>query len=324
MPTVATMKEQAEALRREGADFVVLVMHAERTQTIELMRAHAADLILTGHTHDLFIDFDGRTGASESSFDAHYVVMIDVRIEMNEREGRREVRWWPQFRVVDTATVPLDPEVAAVVAGFEQELGREMNVGLARTDVELDSREATVRKGEASMGDLIADAMRDKAHADIAITNGGGIRGDKIYPPGTEITRRDVMAELPFGNRLITIDLKGSEVQAAIENGLSRISFGAGRFPQVSGMVVTYDPRKPAGHRVLSITIDGAPLDPNKTYTVATNDYLARGGDGYAMFEKAKPQMPIDDSPLLANEVMVYLRKLGTVHSLKEGRLVEK
>ena len=89
-------------------------------------------------------------------------------------------------------------------------------------------------------------------------------------------------------------------------------------------MVVTYDPRKPRDHRVLSITVDGAPLDPDKTYTVATNDYLARGGDGYDMFEKAKPLMPIDDSPLLANEVMVYLRKLGTVRNLTEGRLIQE
>ena len=145
LPTVATMKAQAEALRREGADFVVAVMHADRAQGVELAETHAADLILTGHNHDLFIQFDGRTPWSSRAYDAHYVTVIDVNIEIKQQDDRREVDWWPQFRVVDTATVTPDPEVAAVVAGYRAELDREMDVPLATTAVELDSRNATVR-----------------------------------------------------------------------------------------------------------------------------------------------------------------------------------
>ena len=318
------MKQQAEALRREGADFVVIVMHAERSQTIELMHQQTADLILTGHTHDLFIDFDGRTAAAELSFDGHFVTMIDLTIEVAEHDGRRETRWWPRFRIIDSATVTPDPEVAAVVAGFERELGRELDVPIARTDVELDSREAVVRRGEAAIGDLIADAMRVEGKAQVAVMNGGGIRGNKIYPPGSEITRRDVMAELPFGNRLVVLDIKGSGIKAAMESGLSHIAEGGGGFPQISGMTVTYDLKRPRGDRVISITVGGAPLDPDQTYTLATNDYLARGGNDYTAFKAAKPDQTIDDLPLLANAVMVYLRKLGTVRSIAGGRLVQK
>ena len=116
--TVATMRTQCEALKRDGADLVVVVMHADRTQTLELARTNAADVILTGHTHDLFIDFDGRTLAVESSYDAHYVTAIDINLEINRQGNRREIAWWPQYRVIDTATVTPDPEVGAVVAGF--------------------------------------------------------------------------------------------------------------------------------------------------------------------------------------------------------------
>ena len=163
LPTVATMKAQAEALRRDGADFVVAVMHADRRQGDDLGDTHAVDLILTGHDHDLFINFDGRTRWSNSTYDAHYVTAIDVHIEVKQQGNRREVDWWPQFRVIDTATVTPDPEVAAVVAGFEQELDREMDVPLATTAVELDSRNATVRTREAAIGNLIADAMRERS-----------------------------------------------------------------------------------------------------------------------------------------------------------------
>ena len=113
LPTVATMKAQAEALRRDGVDLVVVVMHADRQQGVELAETHAADVILTGHNHDLFIQFDGRTLMVESAYDAHYVTVIDLHIETKQQGNRREVEWWPQFRVVDTATVTPDPEVAA-------------------------------------------------------------------------------------------------------------------------------------------------------------------------------------------------------------------
>ena len=320
-PTVATVRQQAEALRSEGAEFVVAVMHADRKQASELAATNSVDLILTGHNHDLFVNFDGRVAMAESSYDAHYVTIIDATIETKQVEGRREMKWWPQFRIVDTATVTPDPEVAAVVAGFEAELSREMDVPLATLAVELDSRNVAVRTGEAAIGNLIADAMRSKTGADAAATNGGSIRGGKVYPAGSAITRRDVLAELPFSNRIVTIDIRGRDLRSALENGFSRLADAAGRFPQVSGMTIKFDPRRPPGKRVLSISIGGAPINASRMYRIATNDFLARGSDGYVEFGKAKSLLPADDSPLLTNEVMAYLSKLGTVRTGVEGRI---
>jgi 2',3'-cyclic-nucleotide 2'-phosphodiesterase (5'-nucleotidase family) len=323
-PSVAALQREAETLRREGADFVIAVMHAERDQAAALMKTRAADLILTGHNHDLFINFDGRGAMAESSYDAHYVVMLDVTIDVKVEDGRRVVTWWPQFRVIDTATVKPDAEVAAVVAEFEQELTREMDVPLGTTATVLDSRSATVRTQEAAIGNLVADAMRAKTRAVAAIMNGGGIRGGKLYAPGTPITRRDILAELPFGNRVVTIDVKGRTLREGLENGLSRVEHAAGRFPQVSGLAIEYNPRRPPGRRIVSIRIGGRLLDPNRTYRIATNDFLARGGDGYAGFAGAPQLIPADDAPLLANEVMVYMRRLGTVRTGLEGRVRAK
>jgi 2',3'-cyclic-nucleotide 2'-phosphodiesterase (5'-nucleotidase family) len=196
-----------------------------------------------------------------------------------------------------------------------------MDVPISTTAVELDSRNATMRSREAAIGNLVADAMRTKTRADVAIMNGGGIRGGKLYAPGTAITRRDVLAELPFRNRVVTIEITGAALRQAIENGLSRLPNQAGRFPQVSGLAVEYDPKRPAGARILSIKAGDAPLDPAKTYRVTTNDFMARGGDGYSMFADVKPLLPIDDAPLVANELMVYLREVGTVRSTVDGRM---
>ena len=321
LPTVPIMREQAATLRKEGADFVVAVIHADRSQSVELGSLGAADLILTGHTHDLFVQYDERVAMVESSSDAHYVTMIDVTINVNEADGRRSVKWWPQFRIVDTATVTPDPEVATMVAKLEDDLSREMGQPLAKLAVELDSRNIAVRTGEASIGNLIADAMRVRSGADAAVTNGGGIRGGKVYPAGSTITRRDVLAELPFGNRVMTIEIRGRDLRTALENGFSRLADTAGRFPQVSGMNIKFDPRLPPGKRIASMTVGGKPLDPMRLYRIATNDFLARGSDGYDTFGKARSLLPADDSPLLASEVMSYLQKLGTITTGIEGRI---
>jgi len=323
-PSVATLKAQAEALRREGADLVVAVAHVTREQAMEIAGTRAVDLLLTGHTHDLFAWFDGRNAIVESNYDAHYVTAVDVDIDVTERDGKRNVTWWPNFRVIDTATVTPDPEVLAAVKGYEQELTREMDTPLGTTTVELDSRNATVRTREAAIGNLIADAVRDLTGAEIAIINGGGIRAGKVYPAGTAITRRDVLAELPFGNRTVMLEATGRDIRAALENGLNALPQAAGRFPQVSGLTIVADPGKPAGSRVVSIMFGKVPLDDAKLYRVSTNDFMARGGDGYVQFASAKRLLRDDDSPILANEVMVYIRKIGTVKTGVEGRIALK
>jgi 5'-nucleotidase/UDP-sugar diphosphatase len=138
------------------------------------------------------------------------------------------------------------------------------------------------------------------------------------------VTRRDVLAELPFGNQLVVVAVKGSDLREAIENGLSRLPAIAGRFPQVSGMRVEYDPQRPPGNRVVSMQVGGAPLDPNRLYKVATNDFMARGSDGYAALAHNKPAVPADDSPRLSNEVMVYLREQGGIRAGIDGRMRAK
>jgi 5'-nucleotidase / UDP-sugar diphosphatase len=323
-PTVATIAEQAAALKQEGADFVVAAVHADRRRDYEIMSARSVDLLLSGHNHDLLINYDGRNAVVESGYNGIYVTAIDVTIDVSLQGGVRQTTWWPQFRVIDSATVTPDPEVAAVVAGYEHLLTRELDVPLATTAVELDSRTPTMRTGEASIGNLLADAMRVSAHTDAALLNGGSIRGEKVYVPGAQITRRDVLVELPFANRLVVIEVPGAVLRRGIENGLAQWPNTVGRFPQVSGITIEADMKRRPFDRATSITFAGQPLDDEKIYRLATNDFLAGGSDGYVGFQNAPRLLHDDDAPLLTNELIDYLKAVGTVRTGKEGRIVLK
>jgi 5'-nucleotidase / UDP-sugar diphosphatase len=324
LPTVDTIKQQAVLLRREGADLVVAVVHADRRQDDELFGSKIIDLTLSGHDHDLFINFDGRAAIAESSSDAQYVTAIDITVTISEKNGAHQVAWWPRFRVIDTATVKPDPQVAQAVKALNRDLLKDLDVEIAKTAVILDSRSAMVRTGETAIGNLIADALRASTGADAALINGGAIRANRPYPAGSAIKRSDVFAELPFGNRVGVIEISGTDLKAAIENGLGLLPAAAGRFPQVSGLIIEADAHRPAGQRVLSIKVAGEPLQEAKIYKVATNDFLARGGDGYFTFRSAKQLIRGFDGPLVVNEVMAYVRKLGTVRTGVEGRIILK
>jgi 2',3'-cyclic-nucleotide 2'-phosphodiesterase (5'-nucleotidase family) len=169
---------------------------------------------------------------------------------------------------------------------------------------------------------LVGDALRAATGAEIAITNGGGIRGNRLYPAGTVLTRRDILTELPFGNTTVLVSLTGAQVRTLLESALADLGRPAGRFPQVSGLVVTVDPGANAGHRIQSILVDGQPLDETRTYTVASNNFLYDGGNGYGLLADGRTLIGATDGKLVANEVMAYIARHDPLSVPDGGRIV--
>jgi 5'-nucleotidase / UDP-sugar diphosphatase len=321
LPTTETTVAAAKELRKLGVDLVVAVVHANREVDRQLFESRAIDVILTGDDHDLALFWDGRTAMVESREEAEFVTAVDVKFDIEEKDGKRTVKWFPNFRIIDTATVTPDPETQAKVDEYNGTLSKELDVEIGTTAEPLDSRKASVRTGEAAIGNLIADATREAVDADIGITNGGGIRGNKEYPAGAKLTRRDILSELPFGNKTVKIEVTGETVWAALENGFSDVENAQGRFPQVSGLTVEVDLKKPKGERVTAVMVGGKPLDKAATYTLSTNDYMFGGGDGYTVLKSGKPLFGVRDAKLMANDVMAYITAKGTVAAKVEGRI---
>ncbi len=121
---------------------------------------------------------------------------------------------------------------------------------------------------------------------------------------------------------MVVIEIAGGDLKRAIENGLSLLPRPSGRFPHVSGIEVRFDIAREPGSRITAMRIGGVPLDEGRAYRVAVVDYLARGSDDYVMFRDARRITPDNDAPLLVNEVVEYLRKLGTANTDVEGRMV--
>lgn len=319
---VDTAIAQAAKLRREGADLIVLVSHSNRDIDDALVDSGAADVILSGDDHDLYLRFNGRVAIIEAAMDGLVVGVVDLSVRIDTVAGKRKVSWWPRFRIIDTADVTPDPAVAARVAVYESRLSKSLDNTIGRTTTELDSRNSAVRGGEAAIGNLFTDALRAATGADVALLNGGGFRGNHVYPEGSAITERLILSELPFLNRALVLEVSDKALRAAIEAGLAGAENEVGRFPQVSGMTIRADLTRPDGDRVVSLLVGGASVDPDKLYRLATNDFLARGGDGYTALVGARMIVGPNDALLVSRHVVDHIRKLGTVSAKLEGRVI--
>ncbi|MBL8568647.1 MAG: bifunctional metallophosphatase/5'-nucleotidase [Phreatobacter sp.] len=320
-PTMETVRRESARLRREGADLVLCCAHTDRADDNEIVRSRLVDVLLTGHDHDLAIAYDGRTVMVESSEEGYYVTAIDLTLRRVSVDGVSRVTFTPSFRVNDSRAVEPDPATAARVKDYEKILSDELDVEIASITGELDTRTTSVRSGEQPIGNLIADAMRQSADAEVAIINAGGIRGNKVYASGHRFTRRDALTELPFGNRTVTAPVSGADIRRALENGVSQVEQRAGRFPHVSGIVAEVDRDRPAGSRVVSVQVNGQPLDDDRVYRLATNDFMLRGGDGYDMLGLRVKEKDVQGK-LVASDLMAHLRRLGTVTPRIEGRIL--
>lgn len=321
---IETAKATGAKLREAGADMVVAIVHTAMLMDFNLLYQTGVDVVLSGHDHNLHVFYDGRKALVESKEEAEYVTIMDIEFDVGKSRGQRRVRWWPNFRIIDTANVTPDAGVAEKVAAYEATLSKELDVAIGKSEVELDTRKASVRTSETAFGNLTADAMRAAVGADIAFTNGGGIRGNKVYDAGHTLTRRDVLTELPFGNGTVKLEVSGEIIKQALEHGYRSAPQAQGGFLHISGMKVTIDTSQPAGSRVTSIMVGDAPLDPNKRYTLATNDFMGRGGDGYKMLRGAEELIDASSAKLMANDVMAYVREIGTVTTGIDGRLTIK
>jgi 2',3'-cyclic-nucleotide 2'-phosphodiesterase (5'-nucleotidase family) len=320
-----TPETAVETLRQAGADVIIALTHLSLAEDRTLaQQVPGISVILGGHDHEPITWYEGETLIHKAGYDAHYLGRIDLTIEKKVTEKGPQVTVTPSWRMIANRGVTPDPGVAAEVARYTAILDQELGQPVGQTQTALNSQTAEVRARETTMGNLIADALREALQADVALVNGGGIRGNRLYEAGTTLTRRDILQELPFGNVDVLVELSGADLLAALENGVSQVENKAGRFPQVSGLRLTYNPGKPAGSRVLDVQVGGKALDRTATYRVATNDFLLKGGDGYSSLSKGKVLIDASGGTLMATTVMRYITAKGSVAPQVEGRIVAR
>ncbi|MFA7095180.1 MAG: bifunctional UDP-sugar hydrolase/5'-nucleotidase [Gammaproteobacteria bacterium] len=314
---VETAQEVVQELRGQGVRVIVALTHMSLPEDRRLARRVPVDLILGGHEHILLQSLSGRTPIFKMGADATNVGRIDLYLSAATGELRHMD--WEVLPV--TAEIPEDPAVAALVADYERRLHAKLGETVGHTAVPLDARQANNRREETNLGSFIAETYRKWTQAELALVNGGSIRSNAIYAPGP-LSRKDILSILPFENPVVKVEVSGKVVRAALEHGFALVAEQpeAGRFPQIAGMRVVFDASRPPGARVVSVVTDAGPLEDDRMYTLATNEYLRNGGDGYTMLRAARCLLGPEDAQVGSAVVMADITG-KTIAPRTDGRI---
>ncbi|QDY68554.1 bifunctional metallophosphatase/5'-nucleotidase [Qingshengfaniella alkalisoli] len=325
---------EVDKLTDEGINKIVVLSHSGYEVDKQVAEnTTGVDVIVGGHSN---------TYLSNSSEDAEgpYPTMIgDTAIVQAYAYGKflgeLNLVFDDEGNLVSAEGEPLIMDAAVAedgatkdrIAELAQPLDEIRNKVVAQTAGPVEGDRSFCRAEECQMGNLVADAMLDRVRdqgVSIAIQNGGGLRAS--IDEG-EVTMGEVLTVLPFQNTLSTFEVDGATIVEALENGVSQLEEGGGRFAQVAGLKYTFDPAAEIGSRVSDVMVmngdDWAPIDPAATYGVVSNNFVRNGGDGFSMFTDAVNAY--DFGPDVADVVAEYMIGLGGAYEpYTDGRIMKK
>ena len=271
------------------------------------------DLIIDGHSHHVLKEGEvvGNTLIASAGEYAKYFGKVEVSFTAGKVVEKKASL--VDFKALEETVA--DQEVGDLITAIKTEQDQALSEVIGKAAVKLEGAREKVRTGETNLGNLITNAMLEVSNADVALTNGGGIRASI---EAGDISLKSVVTVLPFGNIVVTRTVKGADIKAALEHGLKAYPEANGGFPHVAGISFVIDASKPVGERASNVMVKGQPIDLEKEYLLATNDFMAAGGDGYTMLANK----PVGNDFAALDEALIgYIRAEGTIEGVVEGRI---
>jgi 5'-nucleotidase/UDP-sugar diphosphatase len=276
-------------------DLVIALTHVGVDEDKKLAEAcPKIGLIVGGHSHTAIFEpmKVNQTIISQAGAYARYVGKLDLDVV----DGK--IIKYKGELIELTSAIKEDQEIAAIIAEYKARLDASLSKVIGKTEVFLEGTRRSVRSGkETNLGRLISYNMAVNSLSDVAILNGGGIRGS--IKEG-DVTLNDVYTVLPFPDTVVKMNLSGEDIIAVLQRG-AQLEPGSGGKLQTFGLSYTLD-----GDRVTIEKVRDQPFDPGKTYSVATNDFLAAGGDGYKVF-KEKGKNLYNSGPVISDLLINYV-----------------
>ena len=314
-------KDMVKKLRPQ-CDILIAITHLGVDPNSEFTTKRLADevagidLIVDGHSHTTLPEgiTVKNTLIVQTGCYANNLGKVTLKIE-NKKVVEKSAELLDKNTIAKNVSTP-DETVSNVLKKIEQDNEKIFSKEVGTSDKKIDFDIVDVRLFEKEIGDVVTDAFRWKTGADIAIINGGGIRGG--IPQGS-VNYRDVISIFPFGNVLNVIEVDGKTIREMLENSISKYPASSGGFLQISGMKFLYDPSQPAGNRVTAIYVNNMPLDEEKIYRLTLTDFLEAGGDNYKMF---KDKNLVGQFGTCEEVLADYLHEVG-IKDIEQGRIIK-
>lgn len=310
---IKAAKEGVAFAKENKADVIIALTHMDFKNDKQLAgEVPELDLILGGHDHEPMQTTVNDTLIWKSGSDWFHIGKIVLNID------NQNVSVASKENIKLDESISEDPQAKPLITKYVDDFNKSLSEVVAVAKNDLDCIRVHVRTQETNFANLVADSYQEHTNADFALTNGGGLRTDAIIPKGN-LTKKQILTAVPFSNKVVKIELTGEQVWQALENGVSQIEDVGGGFLQTSkNLKYSFDIKQPVGKRIQNVWVKGEPLDKNKTYQVATNDYVAK----FEPFHNGKFLIKPDVAKLDYNVVIDYLKNKKEIEPKIEGRIV--
>jgi len=324
LDSVKTGREIAEKINSE-VDLIVVISHMGEDDDIELAKAvPEIDVIIGGHSHTfieqprIYNEKQDKTLVLQGGEFGVYLGRLDISVKDKEIQS-----YYYSFIPVDEQ-ITADVDIQKKVKILAKEIEKYKHKKIGKLVVAIGDEDKNIRKTLMKKGSLVTEAIKYRfPEVDVVLQNSGGIRLNRQIGPG-DITLADILELYPFENTIVTLELKGSDLKSVLETSSRRYPRSSGGFLQSLGLEYTINTDKPhqvlsengleiitPGNRVSDIKINEAPLESDKYYIIAVNDYMYNGGNGYSQFERAKNVL--DTGILVQDVIEEYLQEKSPV-----------
>jgi 5'-nucleotidase/UDP-sugar diphosphatase len=280
-------KKQVAFLKSQGAEIIIALGHLgldegtkENERSTALAEVEGIDLLIDGHSHTKL----------ENGLQVKNLLIVQTgehnknlgRVDITINDKKEKTIKASLLSANDLQNITPDSNIVKIINQYNKEQEQIMAKKITTTTYDLEGSREKVRSGETNLGMLVVDAMKADNNTEVAIINSGGIRNSI---KAGDISYKEILSVLPFGNTVVVLDVKGLDLKAALEHSVAIMPEPNGGFLQVSGISFDVNYAKPKGKKVSNVLINGQKLDNYKTYEVAMLDFMAAGGDGYEMFK---------------------------------------
>lgn len=322
--TLHMAKQKCAELKKADVDVIIAMTHQPIEEDRKLLRESLGiDLLLGSFDRESITWFENKTLIHERGSKDSHLTRIDLVIEKKMNQfHQKQVRIYPSFRYLEHKNKTRNAHILKKMENYYAKCKENFDEPIGILEKAMDSRFERMRSRESTVGNLIADAAFSCFSADGAILPARLIQGDRYYPPGMVLTKQHIYKELPFGGRLVLVELSGKELIESLEAALYFVEKKGEAFPQVAGLSFTFDAQRPPGSRLGEVKIGQESLRADKIYKIVTEKGLSEGRKGLSIVKKTKILPGSELNTSLPEAVIRYIQKKKKIEPAFQARII--
>jgi 5'-nucleotidase / UDP-sugar diphosphatase len=318
LPILETARERCKELKQKGAEVIIALTHLSLEDNKKLAKEISdIHLIFGGHDKKSITYYVNDALVHNLGEKDFFLSRVDLIIKKEKGVVSNKTVVFPSVRLINVKSSDEHLTILKKIQSYHLKY-KDLFENIATLKTDLDASIDLLRTKETAFGNLLADALKEALNAEVAIINSGVFCLNGSYPKDSVLQKKDLYQEFAYNDGLVLLEIKGNDLIEVLENALLLYDQKAPSFPLVSGMSFSFSPKENL-KKIREVKINNVLIDPEKSYKLATTDYLSRGGDGFIAFKKAK--LLSEEKISMVEALIKHVKNKKDLDSKVDGRM---